>query len=157
MATTRLRHAFKFPSEEDFPTDSQGMDEQEQQELITQLHLQDTSTTRFYRSLFLAFPVLAALPFLYHLVTSPNSQTLLALSSLGATGWVLFNVPVGVEERAQQQASMGPLSRWLPVLNGMLAAALALGGLVAARRNKSDGEGILAVLPLGMHEIHTPK
>jgi hypothetical protein len=148
MATTRLRHAFKFPSEEDLPSESIGIDEQEQEELIDQLREQDTSTTIFYRALFLALPALAALPFLYTLVTNPSVQTLLALSSLGATGWVLYGVPVGATER-EQQMDRGPLARWLAPLNGLLAGALAIGGLVAARKNESDGEGIFAVLPLG--------
>jgi hypothetical protein len=148
MATTRFRHAFQYPADEDLPSEATGIDEQEQEQLIDQLREQDTSTTLFYRSLFLVLPALTALPFMYTLVTSPSLQTLLALSSLGATGWVLQRVPVGSGDR-QQEMNKGPLATWLIPLNGLLATVLATSGLVSARNNESEGEGIFAVLPLG--------
>ena len=53
MATTRLRKAFKYPSE-DSDSEPEGVDEEEQEELIKQYIEQDAKKTEGYKVTFLS-------------------------------------------------------------------------------------------------------
>jgi hypothetical protein len=159
MATTaRLRQAFKYPAAD--PT-APALDEQEQAELITQLRAHDATTTALYRHLFAAIPLLAGLLTVYHQLTSPTNlglpTTLLVLSSLGATSYTLYAIPL---PRAQTERAYGerygsadglsPLQRYLVPLNALLACFLTIGGAAAIQHGQAraweDGE-VFAVLP----------
>ncbi|KAL1626416.1 hypothetical protein SLS56_006820 [Neofusicoccum ribis] len=48
MATTRLRKAFRYPDDSD-EEPPEGIDEEEQEKLITQIHEEDVAKTDFYK------------------------------------------------------------------------------------------------------------
>jgi hypothetical protein len=49
MATTRLRKAFKYPSEDEDSSDPEGLDEEEQEQLINQYIEADAAKTEGYK------------------------------------------------------------------------------------------------------------
>jgi hypothetical protein len=49
MATTRLRKAFKYPSEDEDSSGPEGLDEEEQEELIKQYIEADAAKTEGYK------------------------------------------------------------------------------------------------------------
>ena len=48
MATTRLRKTFHYPADSDSDEPAEGIDEQEQEKLISTLSTQDADTTALY-------------------------------------------------------------------------------------------------------------
>ena len=154
MATARLRRAFKYPSDPDTDSIPAYIDEQEQDELISDLYAYDSDSTTFYTRLFTALLLLIAFIELVHFVTSPSLRPLLATSSLLATAYVLFAIPLppasaapGILDALVLGGEPTPLRRYLVPLNGTLAAVLALGGTVNWTRDAV--EGVFAILPLG--------
>ncbi|KAF2704795.1 hypothetical protein K504DRAFT_461048 [Pleomassaria siparia CBS 279.74] len=96
MASTRLRRTFNYPAEsEDEDAIEEGMDSKDQETLLTKLSTRDTSSTRLYTRLLLAFPLLPALlyiPRLFSIATVLPS--LLAIASLLATAYTLYYLPL---------------------------------------------------------------
>jgi hypothetical protein len=48
MATTRLRKAFQYPSDDDITDPAEGVDEEEQEKLISRLTTEDAQKTALY-------------------------------------------------------------------------------------------------------------
>ncbi|KAF1921808.1 hypothetical protein BDU57DRAFT_467650 [Ampelomyces quisqualis] len=96
MAATRLRRTFHYPTEsDDEDAVEQGMDEQDQETLISTLSAHDTSSTRTYTLLLSALPLapaLLSLPLLLRLSTF--AQSVLAITSFLASAYTLYFLPL---------------------------------------------------------------
>ncbi|ORY64399.1 uncharacterized protein BCR38DRAFT_434971 [Pseudomassariella vexata] len=112
--TSRLRRTFAYPTDSDTTSSSPAdlaLDEQEQEELISQLAAQnDFRNAQFRRFLFL-LPILSTIPYfisLFHPSGRVDAMVaMLALSSLGSTGWMLYRLPPGVTGVALLDAWIG--------------------------------------------------
>ncbi|KAK3304258.1 uncharacterized protein B0T15DRAFT_494732 [Chaetomium strumarium] len=101
-ATARLRRTFHYPSDDDAGSASSGpevLDEQEQETLIQTLTTQNETRNRTFHRLLSALPALSTIPFLLGLFLSHSAGpsrllSLLGLSSLCATGWMLYTFEV---------------------------------------------------------------
>ncbi|KAJ9642565.1 hypothetical protein H2199_004946 [Coniosporium tulheliwenetii] len=159
MATTRLRKTFHYPADSDTDEPPEGIDEEEQEQLISTLATQDAEKTALYTKAFLTLPLLAALVFLPSLL-HPTSfsaflTALLNLTSLGCTAYVLYYLPLPPSSEAQGEGravrgssglgsamdDKGPVERHLVYLNGGLCGILALGEWMG--REKVGGWGWL--------------
>ena len=89
MASTRLRKAFHYPSEEDDADSPDELDEEHQEALIETLQTQDAQKNALYRTLFLAIPLLSTLFFLYTFISANTARkrlvSILAISSTSCT------------------------------------------------------------------------
>ncbi|OCK83627.1 hypothetical protein K432DRAFT_423215 [Lepidopterella palustris CBS 459.81] len=90
-ASTRLRHAFRYPADSDSDDPVEGIDEEEQEKLISTLHSTDASKSRLYTTLLLVLPLLPILTYLPSLITLPS---LLAIASLATTAYILYYIPL---------------------------------------------------------------
>lgn len=141
MATQRLRRAFRYPSEDEISPDE--MDEEQQEQLITDLQTQDVARTSFYRIAFLANPLLAALFFATDFITSSSAlqrlKAFISLSSLLVTAYVIHFMPLGAVDTKGKKpvyladAAKSPIERYLPLLNGVLVGVLLVGALSSLR------------------------
>ncbi|TQV91704.1 hypothetical protein IF1G_09770 [Cordyceps javanica] len=157
----RLRRTFRYPSDDlagaNFDSDSdsspEAMDEQEQESYIQRLSDRNRAQNAQMVTLLLALPLLAAVPYLLAL---PSLPACLALSSLGATAYLLRRLPPAVTGLYPVDAwvgtggaagARGPLDQNLPYLNALLAILLAFwGAAVAYKTSRFDG-GKGAVVP----------
>ncbi|KAF8458885.1 hypothetical protein BGX38DRAFT_1138466 [Terfezia claveryi] len=135
MVRARLRTAFHYPSDSDSDSLPAHMDEE------------DTSTNELYSTLFSLLFVLPAIYSLLILLRSPTLVSFLVLSSLGITVYTVKFIPVlggdtslGAEGEGDMgiRGGGGPIEKFLPVLNGVLAVVVGLGTYV----QKSKGDGI---------------
>lgn len=118
---------------------------QEQEQLIQQLASNDASATQIYKSFFMIIPIVASLVFLQPLIRPTDSsaffQAIMSLTSLAATGYILYYKPLGPKaktpagrslgkDQIQQldQAHAGPIDKYIVYLNLGLAGVLALSG-----------------------------
>jgi hypothetical protein len=164
-AASRLRSAFRYPSDSDDsdPSSPFELDEEHQERLIESLASEDAAKTSLYRNLFLAIPGSGALFFLYSFLVLAGSArerlfALLALSSLVGTGYILRFVPVKREserkkgKRALYQVEAdrgGPIERYLVVILGVLVGLLQLAAVVSwvkGDREKAYRESLPAVI-----------
>ncbi|KAM0335243.1 hypothetical protein ACHAQA_000287 [Verticillium albo-atrum] len=148
-ASARLRKTFHYPADSDSDTSQpEAIDEQEQETLIASLAAENTSRNATFRLLLLPLPVVSLLPYL--LAFPPSFPTLLAITSLLATAYLLYAQPPDktglrvvddwVQPAAAQRAKQrrgaapfvleekGPLDIYLPILNLGLSAVVALMG-----------------------------
>lgn len=146
-AATRLRTAFRYPSEDD--SDPDELDEEHQEQLISDLQAEDARKNDLYRKVFLAVPLIGALFFLYTLFfNSATAQQVLAavlsVSSLLCTAYILHFMPLGAPERKgkrpiyQLQAAKGPVEKYLVHLNAALAGLLLLAAAVSWRKGAGE-------------------
>ncbi|KAK4236160.1 hypothetical protein C8A03DRAFT_35956 [Achaetomium macrosporum] len=97
-ATARLRRTFHYPSDDEDASPSSSpevLDEQEQETLIKTLTAQNATRNKTFHRLLSVLPALSTIPFLLGLFLSSSSSpsrllSLLGLSSLCATGWMLY-------------------------------------------------------------------
>ncbi|KAF2745712.1 hypothetical protein M011DRAFT_446990 [Sporormia fimetaria CBS 119925] len=96
MATTRLRRTFRYPADsDDEDAVEEGMDERDQEELITSLSSHDTSSTKLYTQLLLLLPLLPALLYLPRLFAFRTIlPSLAAIASLLASAYTLYFLPL---------------------------------------------------------------
>lgn len=147
-ATTpsRLRKAFRYPSEDDPPSD---LDEEHQEKLITDLQQQDANSNALYRKLFLAIPLSGATFFLYSLLLASKTAqgrllALLSCTSLLCTAYILHFQPLAAPDRKGKkplyriEAEKGPLERYLIPLNGGLVGLLQLAALLSWSRGAAQ-------------------
>ncbi|KAH9818171.1 hypothetical protein Tdes44962_MAKER05365 [Teratosphaeria destructans] len=136
MASSRLRKAFKYPSD-DSDDGPDELDEEHQEELISQIQAEDARKNTLYRKLFLAIPLAGALILLSIFLTIPNTPQqrlilLLSISSLSATAYILHFMPLqspdwkGKKAVYKIEAEKGPVERYLVALNAVLAGLLLL-------------------------------
>ena len=155
--STRLRRTFHYPSassDSDSSSSSRNIDDEldsdAQAALIADLRAHDARMAALYRGAFTALPLLAALLFV-PAVLRDSRGTLLAVSSLLASAWTVWGVeaprPAGV-----RKGEAGPVDRYLPVLNGVLAGVLGIRGVVVWR----GGDGVAGgwgVVPLVIYGV----
>ncbi|KAJ9133628.1 hypothetical protein NKR19_g8977 [Coniochaeta hoffmannii] len=110
--TARLRRTFAYPTDDDSTTPSStpdaaaALDEEEQERLIASLAAANDARNAQFRRLLFALPALASVPHLVSLLTFNRPQSaLLALTSLAATGWLLYYLP--------------PAETGIPLLDGL--------------------------------------
>ncbi|TKA78175.1 hypothetical protein B0A55_03904 [Friedmanniomyces simplex] len=147
MATTRLRHAFKYPSEDEDEPDE--LDEEHQEKLIADLQAADARRNELYRRLFLIVPLVGALHFIYAFIFSSTTAqqrliALLSLSSVLCTAYILHFMPLRAPERKGKtamyklDAMSGPVEQYLAYLNAALAALLLLVASLSWRRGAHE-------------------
>jgi hypothetical protein len=128
--TTRLRRTFAYPTDEttspdDSPIDA--LDETEQESLITTLSQQNTLRNAQFRKLLFALPTLSAIPYLLNLFTFVSFMpSLLALTSLASTCWLLYILP--------------PSKTGIAFLDEMNSGSEGEGAATADSDSDSDGE-----------------
>ena len=199
MAATRLRKTFRYEDDSEQSDDSpDAMDEEgqqkvicillrgdlinllEQENLITSLAARDTSQNANYRLIFTFLPLITIVPFFYLMFTSPRSLGLLsimAISSLCSTAYTMYvsgasnsGGAVGRSALSLSGSEHGPIEKYLPLLNILLAGLLGLSGLVMVKRERDTGIvegtwmfmflpavllGIVAVARKTMNEVQT--
>ncbi|KAF9693720.1 hypothetical protein EKO04_008144 [Ascochyta lentis] len=158
MAATRLRKTFHYPdSSDDEDTVEAGLDAQDQAHLLNSLQSHDTTSTRTYTLLLLAFPATIALFTLPELLgASTFVPSLLALASLAASAYTLYFLPlppaspmviVDGREVAGRKGRVGErkevpwlsdeiqevLARYIVSANGAVCALLAVMEMVQGR------------------------
>ncbi|KAF1960162.1 hypothetical protein CC80DRAFT_489374 [Byssothecium circinans] len=98
MAATRLRHTFHYPTESsDEDAVEEGMDERDQETLISTLSSHDTSSTRIYTLLLLVLPLAPAALYVFRLFASSLftiPASLAALASLVTSAYTLYFLPL---------------------------------------------------------------
>lgn len=139
MATTRLRKAFRYPSESD--SESDELDEEHQEKLIADLQAQDQAKNELYRKFFVAIPLVGAAFFVYTFFIAGTSRqrliALLSISSLACTAYILHFMPIQAPERKgkrplyQLEAEKGPVGKYLVHMNAALAALLLVAAAVS--------------------------
>ena len=145
MASTRLRKAFRYPSDSDFDNDPDELDEEHQERLIADLQSKDAENNDLYREAFLSIPLLGAVFFIYTFIIATTARqrliALLSISSLICTGYILHFVPIAAPDRKgkrpvyQVEAAKGPVEKYLVYLNAALAALLLLAATVSWRKS----------------------
>ncbi|KAK4496326.1 hypothetical protein PRZ48_012306 [Zasmidium cellare] len=148
MATTsRLRKAFRYPSEDD--DSNSDLDEEHQEKLIEDLQTQDAASNDLYRKAFISIPLSGALFFLYSLlIASKTAQqrllALLSLTSLLCTAYILHFQPLQRPDRKGKkavykiEAEKGPLETYLIPLNAGLVGLLQLAAVLSWSRGEAE-------------------
>ncbi|KAF2466988.1 uncharacterized protein BDR25DRAFT_235860 [Lindgomyces ingoldianus] len=114
MTSTRLRQTFRYPADDsDDPVE--GLDEQDQETLISTLSTYDTRTTTLYTRILLALPlspILLYIPRLFSLETCMSS--LASVLCLLATAYILYFLPLPpVSAAANPDPTLAPSSSTL--------------------------------------------
>ncbi|KAF2117553.1 hypothetical protein BDV96DRAFT_611310 [Lophiotrema nucula] len=95
MATTRLRKTFQYPTDDEDAEMEEGMDEQDQEELISKLSTRDTSSTNLYTQLLLILPLSPVLLYIPQIFdVSLSVPSILAIASLLASAYTLYFLPL---------------------------------------------------------------
>ena len=155
MATTRLRHAFKYPSEDEDEPDE--LDEEHQEKLIADLQASDAQRNDLYRLITLIIPLVSPLYFIYTAIFSSSTaqQRLLALlssSSVLCTAYLLLFMPLqaplrnGNKAAHQRDTADGPVEQYLAYLSAALAALLLLAAVLSWGRGVYE-EALKQALP----------
>ncbi|TVY29739.1 hypothetical protein LHYA1_G000937 [Lachnellula hyalina] len=173
--TSRLRKTFRYPTDTS-DTDSipEAMDEEEQENLIKNLHEQNTNLNIQYTRILLALPLVCILPYLSALFALQTTfLSILSISSLLSTAWMVFVLPSGetgiymldnlnntpatlddggVEYSKRVVHPEGPIRQYLPYLN--VGLCLLLGVLGKLVRERGDGMWwVLSWLPAAVYVI----
>ena len=146
MATTRLRKAFRYPSESDSEDE---LDEEHQERLIADLKAQDEQKNNLYSKAFVSIPAFGALFFLYTFIVASTARqrliALLGLSSMACTAYILHFMPIEAPDKKgkrpvyQVEADKGPVERYIVYLNAALAGLLLIAAALSwRRRNRED-------------------
>lgn len=159
---TRLRKTFHYPTED--AEEPLALDEEEQDNLIHDLRARNTRTNQQYQLYFLALPILSAIPYIPLLFTTQKLLSLLSITSLACTAYLLHFLPPGktgipiIDGRnagprgIQKDDGRGPLLRYLPYMNLGLGGILLLSPLVAGGKSADQEYAqLLHVLPLGIY------
>lgn len=134
MATTRLRKAFRYPSESDDENEPDELDEEHQERLIADFQAQDAEKNDLYRKLFLIIPSLGAVFLLYTFIMASTARerliSVMSLSSLTCTAYILHYMPIKAPEKKgkrpiyQVEAEKSPVEKYLVHMNAALAGLL---------------------------------
>ena len=156
MATARIRKAFRYPDDAD--NEPPELDEEEQEKLIADLQQQDTDNSKIYSTIYATIPAAAALFTLYTLLTASTSRqaliALLSLSSLLATNYIFLMLPAKAPDKKGKkpvylaEMEQTPITRYLPTLNGALAAVTLLASITSWYRGQID-DAVTQALPFG--------
>lgn len=153
MASSRLRKTFEYPDSDDSDED---VDEEHQELLIAQLQADDARKSELYRNLFLSIPFSAVIFYFITLLSARNARqrliSLLAISSLASTAYILYYQPLEKEDKKGKralyavEAGKGPVERYLGALNAALAGVLLLAAVVSWRAGRGE-EALREALP----------
>jgi hypothetical protein len=123
--TARLRRTFAYPTDDSSAaSDSppEALDEEEQESLIATLSSQNETRNAQFRRLLFALPALSSVPYLISLLTLSRAQSsLLALTSLASTAWLLYYLPpaeTGIPYLDELGGGGGGLSAGGPAVTG---------------------------------------
>ncbi|PHH64020.1 hypothetical protein CDD81_5125 [Ophiocordyceps australis] len=161
---TRLRRKFHYPDSDSEPV---ALDDQEQESLIAQLSTANASQNTLYRNALAILVALAALPFLPLLF---SRVSILALSSLAATAYLLVRLPptrTGLRHlddfAARDKAArsripsnyppLGPLDTYLPYLNLLLSGLIVLMSITSISASGEWYFVVLASLPASIYAV----
>ena len=121
----------------------------EQETLITTLKTQNDTRNSQIRRAFIIIPLLLIAPYAFFVLTSPMSKklllSLLGVTSLGVSAYVMAYVPIWAGKEAQTLGvfdfddRVGPVDRYLGLLNSGLCAASCLAALVMWMRGGKTG------------------
>ncbi|KAF1820141.1 uncharacterized protein K489DRAFT_47701 [Dissoconium aciculare CBS 342.82] len=135
-AASRLRSAFRYPSDEDGSDEPAELDEEHQERLIETLAREDAAKNELYRRLFLAIPALGALFFLYTFAFAAATArerlfAVLALTSLVGTAYILHFMPIRREGKGKRpmykvEADKGPIEKYMIAFQSVLVVLLQL-------------------------------
>ncbi|KAE9978001.1 hypothetical protein EG328_007217 [Venturia inaequalis] len=144
--TTRLRKAFKYPTDEESDSQPEDLDEEEQEVLIKTFIDNDAAKTEAYKKAFLFLPILSLLLYAPALLPPSSTtflRTLLSITSLSLTTYALHLLPTRSQtqkttpDTTRYSSEIGPLKKYLDHLNAGLSVVL----LLFALRAKQKGEG----------------
>ncbi|KIW13377.1 hypothetical protein PV08_08565 [Exophiala spinifera] len=112
MNTTRLRKAFKYPSDDEGTDASHDeMDEQEQESLLKRLRASESSTNAQYTLIFTALPLIVTLPFAWYLFIATSRimalLCLLSITSLGSSAYIMSCMPVSSSSANTSSSGLG--------------------------------------------------
>ena len=123
--------------------------------------LTGTCSDKSHKRMFLAIPMISTMTYLPAILTSQSVQaklvSFLNMTSLLATAYILICISSekpdsvgGKRALSHFQDEPGPMSRYLPYLNGGLSFLLALNAIVWRRRKGvHEGFWLLCLLPAG--------
>ncbi|KAJ9607007.1 hypothetical protein H2200_009018 [Cladophialophora chaetospira] len=154
MDSTRLRKAFKYPTDDDGTGSHEDMDEEEQEQVLESMQASETSSNAIYTLLFTGLPLVVILPFIRYLFLSTSSSMallcLLSITSLVSSAYMMYMIPLGTPlgslskvlrptPSAQQQrdhafsrtsflltSDESPINQYLPYLNAFISVLLFL-------------------------------
>ncbi|OCT51611.1 hypothetical protein CLCR_09062 [Cladophialophora carrionii] len=176
MDSTRLRKAFKYPSDDDGDGSQEAMDEEEQEHLLQNLQASETSTNEIYTTVFTCLPLVILMPFLWYLSRSTSGTMvllcLLGITSLISSAYIMYMVPVStplgslsnlprIASSAQQRrnysssqtsflltSDQSPINQYLPYLNAFICALLFLASWgYWSRSDVPEGLWLFLLLP----------
>ncbi|KAF2239392.1 hypothetical protein EV356DRAFT_528652 [Viridothelium virens] len=150
MTAARLRKAFRYPSESDSDGPVEGIDEEEQDKVISKLNTQDAVQNALYTKAFLALALLPLPWYLTTLFSQPTTQDLLvviiSITSLLSTAYIVYFMPPRKIDKkgkrpvyiAEREEAVGPVRKYLISLVAALCTALAINGISVARKLGHD-------------------
>ncbi|KAL9095669.1 MAG: hypothetical protein Q9165_002101 [Trypethelium subeluteriae] len=150
MAAARLRKAFRYPSEGDSDGPVEGIDEEEQDKIISKLSTQDAVQNALYTKAFLALALLPLPWYLTTLFSHPTTQDLLvvmlSVTSLLSTAYIVCYIPPRKIDKkgkrpvyiAEREEAVGPVRKNLIWLVAALCAALVIDSISVARKLGND-------------------
>ncbi|PHH78212.1 hypothetical protein CDD82_3162 [Ophiocordyceps australis] len=161
---TRLRRKFHYPDSDSEPA---ALDDQEQESLIAHLSTANASQNMLYRNALTVLVALAALPFLPLLF---SRLSILALSSLAATAYLLLRLPLtrtglgpldhfASKDNAapscisSKSPPLGPLATYLPYLNLLLSGLVVLMSITSISTLEEWYPVVLTCLPAAMYAV----
>lgn len=164
MATSRLRHSFRYPDEDENEPDE--LDEQDQEHLIQSLRSHDSTTSDFYRTAFLPLPLISTLVYIPTIFIYPSKRSillaLLSVSSLLSTAYILHYIPPKATPAPDPKGKRpmyqtrdngdGPVEQYLVLLNAVLSGAVAVAAMVAWNRGLA-AEAWRGVLPAAIFGV----
>jgi len=178
QTSARLRKTFHYPADND-STDSlpEVLDEEEQEHLIYTLQRENATRNTLYVRIFLALPILSSLAYLPSLINpSTTLISLLSITSLLSTAWILYALPTGktgiafldavtapkqpssaysVRRTIPMAEDDSPVMKYLPYLNFVLSGLIAvLAVFISARARSRDNRWmVFGNLPVAMYLV----
>ncbi|KAI9664802.1 MAG: hypothetical protein M1821_006250 [Bathelium mastoideum] len=150
MAASRLRKVFRYPSESDSDEPPEGIDEEEQDKVISKLNTWDAAQNALYTKAFLALALLPLPWYLNTLFGSSNGQdvliALLGVTSLISTGYIIYFMPPRKPDPkgkrpvyvVEKEEASGPMRKYLVWITAALCGILAVNGVQIARKLGDD-------------------
>lgn len=145
MATTRLRKAFRYPSESDSDDE---LDEEHQEKLIASFQAEDSQKNNLYRNAFVSIPLIGAVFFAYTFLDTPIARqrliALLSVSSMVSSAYILKFMPIespvrkGKRPLYQVEADKGPVEQYMILLNAALVGLLLVAAALSWRKGFND-------------------
>lgn len=137
-ATARLRKTFQYPTDDSSSSTPEVLDEEEQDNLIQALSDQNATRNAQFRNAMLAIPTISTLPYFIVLVRRPEASlilpTLLGLSSLASTAWLLY-------AQDPTETGISALDSWVARAAQDFPDTISSGSVSSRRRRLSSSGG----------------